>query len=338
MRLLFFTDTHLRGTPPEARTDNFNETVKDKLAEVASLARRLGAGAVIHGGDFFDVPEPGLAHVGECVEILARLPVPLYTVPGNHDIHGHNPSTLPRTLLGFLVRLGAVKLLGRDPVFLSLPGDKKLQLTGQGFHAEIDRRDWVLDYVVGKKETDFAVHVVHGMLLPRGIVSSASFLPAATPAEDVLAATKADVTLCGHYHIPWEARLDGKLALNPGALVRLSARPEEVGRVPQVLLLEFSEEGFSHKYIPLRSARPGSEVLDRSHLDAARARAGAREAFLAGLGEFRGERFAAMEPAEVLRETLARLGAGPDVAAEAWRRLQTRLSEGGVVYDRQNRH
>lgn len=321
MRFLYFTDTHLRGAAPEARTDNFSETVTNKLIDVVSLANQLNVEAVVHGGDLFDVPEPGLGQVGEYLEILGRLGAPMYVVPGNHDLYGNNPSTLNRTLLGFLARVGFVKLLSREPVFF---GD--VQITGQGYHAEMDRRDWALDYVVAAKHAKFSVHVVHGMLLPRAVASSAPFLPAATIAEDVLSVTKADVTLAGHYHIPWEVRQGGRAALSPGALIRLSAHPEEMSRAPQALLLEFSEAGFSYRFIPLESARPGEEVLSRAHLDAARLRSWSRSAFLAGLEEFREERFAVMEPAEVLRETLVRMDAGPEVEAEAWRRLQEHLT------------
>ncbi|NHM27986.1 serine/threonine protein phosphatase [Desulfofundulus sp. TPOSR] len=325
MRLLYFTDTHLRGTAPAARTDDFGTAVRDKLAEVVRLANELSVSAVLHGGDLFDLPEPGLGQVGEYLEILRGVHAPLYVVPGNHDVYGHNPATLPRTLLGFLARMGLVRLLDREPVYLE-GGGVRLQLTGRGYHAGIDRRDPALDYTVEKRDCDFAVHVAHGMLLPRSVISSAPFLPAATAAEEVLEATGADYTLAGHYHMPWEIWVGGKVALNPGALVRLSAHSEEIARTPGVVVLECSGSGISHRYVPLECARPGEEVLSRAHLDAARAREESRAAFLAGLELFRGERFAVMEPEEVLREVLARTGAGPEVEAEAWRRFQVRVS------------
>ncbi|WP_194174838.1 metallophosphoesterase family protein [Desulfofundulus thermobenzoicus] len=325
MRLLYFTDTHLRGTAPAARTDDFAAAVRAKLSEVVRLANELKVSAVLHGGDLFDLPEPGLGQVGEYLEILRRFRAPLYVVPGNHDAYGHNPATLPRTLLGFLARMGLVRLLNREPVYLE-GGGVRLQLTGQGYHAGIDRRDPGPDYAVEKRDCDFAVHVAHGMLLPRSVISSAPFLPAATAAEEALEATGADYTLAGHYHMPWEVRIGGKVALNPGALVRLSAHPDEIARTPRVVVLECAGGGVSHRYVALECARPGEEVLSRAHLDAARVREESRAAFLAGLESFRGERFAVMEPEEVLREVLARAGAGPEVEAEIWRRFQVRVS------------
>jgi len=323
VRILFLTDTHLRGTAPAARTDDFAAAVKAKLAEVVGIAEALGVDAVVHGGDLFDLPEPGVGQVGEYLEILSRLPVPLYVVPGNHDVYGHNLSTLNRTLLGLLGRVGVVNVLVRGSAVIVKDG-VRVRITAQGFHTEIDRRDLAWDYVVppaAKDGCDYAVHVVHGMLLPRAEVSAAPFLPAATAAEDVVALTGADYTLAGHYHLPWEVRVGGKVALNPGALVRLSYDARELARRPQVAVIEADEKGIRHRYVPLSCARPGEEVFDTARVDADRAREEARAEFLASLEAFGGGPHG-VDPEDVLRETMARMGVGPEVEAEVWERYQ----------------
>lgn len=40
MRILFFTDTHIRGTNPQNRKDNFVETLFRKLEEVFDIAKK----------------------------------------------------------------------------------------------------------------------------------------------------------------------------------------------------------------------------------------------------------------------------------------------------------
>jgi DNA repair exonuclease SbcCD nuclease subunit len=323
LRFLYLTDTHLRGTAPAARKDDFAASVKAKLAEVVELAETLNAAAVVHGGDLFDLPEPGVGQVGEYLEILSKLHVPLFVVPGNHDVYGHNPSTLPRTILGLLARVGVVQILGREPVIIE-GGGVRVRLTGQGFHPEMDRRGPAEDYAVPPSAADgcdYAVHVVHGMLLPRAEISSAPFLPAATAAEDVLAVTGADYTLAGHYHSPWEMHVDGRTAANPGALVRVTSEARELARRPQVMVIEACRDGIRHRYIPLSSARPGEEVLDAARLDADRAREEARAEFLASLEAFGGGSHG-IDPEEVLRETMARMDVGAEVEAEVWRRFQ----------------
>jgi len=332
LRILFFTDTHLRGSAPASRIDDFTATVKAKLSEVVALASFYGVAAVLHGGDLFDSPEPSLAQAGEFLEILRGLQCPLYIVPGNHDVYGHNPSTLPRTLLGLLGRLGAVRLLGPEPVFLE-GGGVRVQLTGAPYRAGIDR-DGLADYLAAKSPgTDFAVHVAHGMLLPRDAISRVPFLPEATAAEDVLAATEADVTLAGHYHGPWEVEVGGKVALNPGGLVRLTAGTVDLDCWPQVALLEFERGGFRYSLVRLSCARPAEEVIDVSRSAEARAREEAQREFLERLREFSGLGFSPLDPTDVLREVLTRLGAGPEVEAEVWARFQEAYRENGETSD-----
>ena len=101
MRLLYITDTHIRGTSPQNRKDNFPETLQLKFKEVISLAQKYDVLALLHGGDLFDTPSPSLAVCANFIPILAAAGVPLYAIAGNHDLFGHNPSTLERTMLGF---------------------------------------------------------------------------------------------------------------------------------------------------------------------------------------------------------------------------------------------
>ena len=39
MKFLFFTDSHIRGTTPKNRKDNFYETLKTKLLEITNISK-----------------------------------------------------------------------------------------------------------------------------------------------------------------------------------------------------------------------------------------------------------------------------------------------------------
>jgi len=276
MKLLFLTDTHIRGTSPVNRLDNFPRTLLSKLQEVVELAHDLEVSAVLHGGDLFDLPSPALGVAGEFLAVLQKLKVPLYGIAGNHDLFGHNLATLDRTMLGLAARLGLVQLLGPgEKVYLEDKG-VRLQLTGTGYHVELDRRDPRLDYCVKKEDCDVAVHLVHGMLLEqRWLEGMAHTL------VDQITDTEADFTLCGHNHLGIkDMQVDGKWFLNPGSLVRLSNHPREMSRHPQVLLLDFSGGAAVCRKIPLQSARPGEEVLDRSRAEAQELREAKLAAFV----------------------------------------------------------
>lgn len=263
MRLLYFTDTHLRGNTPQSRRDNLPDTLKDKLQEVIELADTLHIDYVLHGGDFFDNPSPSLAAMGDFLEIIRQLKCPLYAISGNHDVFGGNVNSLNRTLLGFLHRLGFVRLLlPGERVYLK-KGGEVVQLTGQPYHYEIDRRDPVFDYVVKKEKADLAIHMVHGMLLDRPVFPEADF----TLIENIMD-TEADITLCGHNHLGFGiVKREDKFFINPGALVRLSNHKEEMMRKVGVVLIKLEGKEMECEFIPLKSALPGDEVLTRENIE-----------------------------------------------------------------------
>ena len=52
--------------------------------------------------------------------------IPVYVVPGNHDIEGYTIDTIDQTKLGLLAKAGEVKLLTRDnPVVLNIKQNSK---------------------------------------------------------------------------------------------------------------------------------------------------------------------------------------------------------------------
>jgi DNA repair exonuclease SbcCD nuclease subunit len=262
MRLLFLTDDHKRGTTPANRKDNFPATLAAKLREVAAIAREREVDYILHGGDFYDVPAPAISVCADFLEIYQQFPAPVYIIPGNHDLFGHNTETLPRTMLGLAARLGIVRMLPPEPLYLT-KGGLRLQLTGQGYHHEMDRRDPRLDYVVKKRDCDYAIHMVHGMLLDR-----ASFPGAFYTLIEQTWETEADFTLVGHNHLGFpDVGRDGRYWLNPGALARLSNHPLEIQRPIQVIYIDLGGSRPVYEKIRLRSAPPGEEVLDRSRLE-----------------------------------------------------------------------
>lgn len=259
MRLLFLTDDHKRGTTPANRKDDFPAAMAAKLREVAAIAREREVDCILHGGDFYDVPAPAISVCADFLEIYQQFPAPVYIIPGNHDLFGNNAETLHRTMLGLAARLGIVRMIGRAPVYLAKNG-LRLQLTGQGYHYEIDRRDPRKDYVVQKKDCDYAIHLVHGMLLDRTTFPGAFY----TLVEQIWE-TEADFTLAGHNHLGFpDAEREGRRFLNPGALARLSNHPLEMRRPVQVVYIDLGGGSPVYEMIRLKSAPPGDEVLDRS--------------------------------------------------------------------------
>lgn len=325
MKLLYITDTHLRGNNPRNRLDDFPAALKAKLLEIVELVNELEVDYLVHGGDVFDLPSPALSVVAGFTDILQEIHVPIYAVAGNHDLFAYNPATLERTMIGFLARLGLLKLLRPgEPVYLKNK-NVTLQLTGQHFHYEIDRRDVRADYCVEKRNCDVAVHVVHGMLLRKVIYPGAAY----TLVEHVAPHTQADVTLSGHAHLGFrDVEYDGRLFINPGAIARLSALVQELDRQPRAVLLDFTGNKLAYRHIVLKSARPGTEVLDRSRLNKTAFREEKLHQFIQGIrfsGEYKGSSL------EDIIQTIAdRQNLNDYVRKEALKRLSAAREELGV--------
>lgn len=264
MRILFFTDTHIRGTNPQNRTDNFLETLYQKIKEVFDIAQKNNVDMLLHGGDIFDRPDIAPSLARDFVLLINKYSLPVYAVAGNHDIYGQNPLTLNRTMLGLLDGADVVKLIKPGEKLYFMAGDKKIQLTGQHYYYGIDADDEKKGYIIKKDpDVDIAIHMVHGMLLEKPFFEGMAYT-----LIDRILETEADITLCGHYHTGFGTKyIDGKYFINPGSLVRINNSLNELLRMPKVIFLDI-EDGIKIQEIYLKNAMPGEDVLDRSKVEA----------------------------------------------------------------------
>ncbi|WP_026895077.1 metallophosphoesterase family protein [Clostridiisalibacter paucivorans] len=262
MKLLFFTDTHIRGTSPKNRKDNIVETLETKFNEIVNIANNLNVDYVLHGGDLFDRPDVSPAIVRRFALILNKFRAPILAIAGNHDIYGHNPKTIYRTMLGIFDAMGLIRLIKENEKII-INKDVKLQLTGQPYRYDIDGNN-KKGYIVTDKDRDidYSIHMVHGMLLDRPFIKGIPY-----SLIDDLKDTLADITLSGHYHSGFGIKtLENKYFVNPGSLIRITNSIKEINRVPKVVLITL-EKQIDIKLIPLKNILPGEEVLDREQLD-----------------------------------------------------------------------
>lgn len=262
MKLLYLTDTHIRGTSPQNRLDDYQETLKEKLREVASIIKEEKIDYVLHGGDLFDRPDVSVSIVSDFAKIFQSFGVPIYIISGNHDIFGHNPDTLDRTMLGLLCNLGVMNLVNYKKIILEK--DIRVQLTGSPYVYSMDeasnRENYILDEV--DNTCKYSIHMTHGFLIDKPFLKEVSH----TLIDDIRS-TKADITLGGHYHFGFKTvELDNKYFVNPGALIRISNSKAEINRRPKVNIISLADEiKIEDRF--LKCTKPGEEVLDRSEME-----------------------------------------------------------------------
>ncbi|AYO30532.1 MAG: repair protein SbcD/Mre11 [Thermoanaerobacteraceae bacterium] len=324
MRFLFFTDTHIKGTNPQNRKDNFLETLQKKIKEVLDIAVEKKVDVILHGGDIFDRPDVSPSLVREFVVLLNKYSIPVYAVAGNHDIYGQNPLTVNRTMLGLLDGMGIIKLIQPGEKLIFEDGPRKIQLTGQPYFYGIDGEDKRQSYMVEKShDVNFAIHMVHGMLLEKPFFEGMSY----TLIEEIVG-TQADITLSGHYHTGFNTKvIDGKFFINPGSLVRINNSMNELLRMPKVIIIDINEN-IDIIETNLNCALPGDEVLDRTKVQALAFREKKLAEFIQGIystGQYNTininkiiEEISRQQniKEEVVKEALQRIGAAQEMLSQ----------------------
>jgi len=256
MRLIYLADTHIQSGRPEYRKDDFLKAISCKLSEVLNLCRQFQVDFIIHGGDIFDNPRPDQKSFDLFRWFLKELDLPVYCIAGNHDLINQRLDSLGSTALGYLAKQRLIKLLQPGEKLCLADSSCVLQLSGQHFYGGIDLKKDKDDYMVKKKCCDIAIHVTHGMLIPKAFSGKVP----CTLISEVLS-TEADFTLGSHAHLGYHEVVGEKYFLNPGALARLTNLEQELTRRPKVLYMELNGQP-CYEFIPLESVQPGSETMD----------------------------------------------------------------------------
>lgn len=318
MKFLFFTDTHIRGSNPRSRIDSFQDTLMLKLNELVEISNEYQVDYILHGGDWFDRPDVSPAVVRDFAMIIKKFNKPIYTVAGNHDIYGHNPGTLSRTMLGLIEALDVVKMLDNNENVLLAESGLTVQLSGASYNTQIDGENFKDFYMVKKQSNvDYAIHIVHAMLLDKPFYEGIRY----TLIDDIKQ-TEADITLAGHYHTGFGIiNSFSKYFINPGSLMRISASKAEVKRMPQVIIIEIDDTGINAFPIILKSAKLGSEVLDRTEIEHAQSRSISLINFFNSINTGKTE-FDKIDIQEILLSIASSEDISDDIKMEAIKRIE----------------
>ena len=239
MKLLIFTDAHIRASTPRSRLDDYPAALWEKFRQISHIIEERGINAVIMGGDLFDTPDPSTSVVNSYLGIFTYWNIPIYSIVGSHDKFGYNDDTLYRTALGTLIASGAVTLLNATKVL-----GNNTQIAGVSHSYDLDE-DSEMDYYRGKVDpTAHLVEVCHGMT-----VAGPWSFGKHTNVNDIK--TEADLLICGHYHPGFApVQVGDTTVINVGSL----GRTENVQRryPPGVIVVDTGvREKETWEFIPL---------------------------------------------------------------------------------------
>lgn len=269
LRFLFFGDRHNSEKIPSSRIGNFKEDCDAKDDEIIHLAKKYNVDALLHPGDFWTDSDKKLENhfVSSVARKWITAGIPIIGIAGNHDLIGNNINSLPNTTTGLLNDLGIFKTLSDGEILPFKDGSITVGISGTNYHKNMDKKENLGDYVVSNKPYDYHIHIVHGMLTTKsyGKLFKHTLI-------DEISHTNADITLCGHDHVGFGiVNYKDKFFINPGAVVRMTCDEKELNRTVSVVLITIDNNGIQCELIPLQSAKPGSEVLSRQHIESAEA-------------------------------------------------------------------
>jgi len=241
IRFVWRTDVHLSDRAPSSRKDNWTDTVFRKLDQVRNVAKKVGAVAILDGGDFFHIKSPGRnshALVHRAIDHHTAYPCPVYCTPGNHDSIYGDYAFLPQQPLGVLFASGAFRRLYDEHEAIFEQDGVKVRVVGIPYHGtsyDMDRF-----HSIKKGDEDYLVCVAHVLASTKGGTMFEG--------EDIvkykdLLDTAPDVYFFGHWHKDQGVvSMGDKTFVNIGSLTRGALSQDEMERKPACAFISFTKD------------------------------------------------------------------------------------------------
>ena len=264
MKILHITDSHGTVKGPESRKDIYYITFLRKLYELGYVVKKEKIDMVIHTGDLFHTARVSDKFAGQVSEMIKSWQVPVYVVPGNHDIEGYTTDTIDQTKLGLLAKAGVIQLLDRDnPITITANQDGEeytVAISGQEYYAHIDEGN-MQDFEMQQDEADFNILAIHGYIADTPQHPNIK----CTMVGDIV--TDADVILTGHYHRQFEWNGPDVDIYNPGSMMRVEQTDYNKTHMPQYGLLDIhlvpsGAVGYNYTFHEFKIAQPSTTVFD----------------------------------------------------------------------------
>ena len=264
MKILHITDSHGTVKAPESRTDVYYLSFLKKMYELKYVIQQEDIKLIIHTGDLFHSARVSDKFTGQLAEIIKSYGIPMYVVPGNHDIEGYTINTLDQTKLGLLYKTGVVKELDRAKNPIQLKHQKEnlnISIVGQEYYKDIDSGN-MTDFEMhsNNPNANFNILAIHGYLCNSPQHPDIR----CTQCKDII--TDADVILSGHFHEPFEYHGTDFSVYNPGSMMRVEQTTYNQKHMPQYGILEITNNNgiVQHTYTmhQFKIAEPSDKVFD----------------------------------------------------------------------------
>ena len=264
-------DWHIRGDRPVCRTDDYMEAQKKKIEFIQELAKDNQCPILI-AGDVGHRPMWGDKLLNWFIEISDDFVDGYFAVAGQHDLPNHKLNDWEKAGLGVLDKsINNFNMLRGD--FYSYP------------HSNLTWRIYPAHYSIGIYPSDdnYKLDTKYVLLLHQMVIKSQDdklwYDQKADHAKRLLRKFPCyDLIVSGDNHQSFVVEHEGRLLVNAGSLMRMSAN--QIDLKPSVYLWYAEDNTVERVYLPIEE-----DVIDRSHIDVAKKRDSRIEAFVDRLDE-----------------------------------------------------
>jgi DNA repair exonuclease SbcCD nuclease subunit len=259
-------DWHLREDQPEAWTEDYREALGDTLDFVNELQQEhecpiLVAGDLFdrHGGSLRKWVSPGFQRW-----VMEHLPQNIWCVPGQHDLPQHNINAYDKSCLAVLEEAGRIRVMLDDSLSMAF----NLHMRGFPYGAELTGPE------KSERESVPLIALVHAMTFRRRKPYPGCEAPNGNALMDQMKGF--DLIVTGDNHQPFTVEKDGRLLVNSGSLMRMTAA--QIDHEPRVYLWDAETNTVEPVFIPQREG-----ALSRDHIEKMNERDDRIDAFVEAL-------------------------------------------------------
>ena len=258
VNILAFGDLHYSFDPPASRKPTYRSELDAMLREIRGTAKMLKSSAIVSAGDHFHRKgRTSHAEVRSLMELyrhLGSIGVEFLSIPGNHDMIGHNVKSATETQpLGVLQQGGVVTLVSEIPVDLG-EGVIVVGIPYEFNATPVTTAAYLHRFRDSFQNSKTVVVVTHAEIL-----SPAQADPYIDAIRNV--ADTRVVILNGHIHEGfWEHRRKDSVFIATGSIARTSIAEKD--RTPCVVSVTIKGPKIEVVDIPLRSALPIVDAFD----------------------------------------------------------------------------
>ena len=244
MKFVLLSDVHLLYDNPIARKDIARETQLEKLSYIFQYAHDNDC-VVLQAGDLFDKPRSWRV-LSSIISVIKFTSMPICAVYGQHDMYLYNEENKNSTALGILAAANYIEILDSTTHCYG-----NCDIYGCSYGQEVPRVKRV------KGRTNILVtHRSISMQVEHGTQDLAH--------QFIRKYKEYDLILCGDIHKHFVYKLDGRIIVNTGPLLRKEATQAMVEHHPCFYVFDSNTGALDSVEIP---HRPSEEVLSFEHLE-----------------------------------------------------------------------